>query len=184
MTQASATPSFTAPDVGTDGETLTLEVTVNDGNGHTATDTVNININDNPPPPATEYTIKGFYAPVDMEDSNGDPIVNTIKSGRTVALKFEVFDQNNVEQTSTDVVESFKQNRISCSTLQGESQDAIEVTSTGGTNLRYDTNGGTFIQNWKTPSGQAGSCYSVTVTTTDGSSITAYFSLVNHYMRL
>ena len=54
--QASATPSFTAPDVGADGETLTFELTVDDGNGHTATDTVDITVSNvivNQPPVAS-----------------------------------------------------------------------------------------------------------------------------------
>lgn len=42
-----------------------------------------------------------FYAWVHKEDADGDPIVNTIKSGRSVSLKFEVFDKHNTEQTST-----------------------------------------------------------------------------------
>ncbi len=109
--------------------------------------------------------------------SEENPVVNTVKSGRSGALKFEVFDQNNVEQTRTNVIESSIQNRIDCSTLEGNPPDAIETTNTGGTTLRYDTNGGTFLQNWRTPSGQAGSCYSTTGTTVDGSSITAYFRL-------
>jgi hypothetical protein len=151
-------------------------VTVEDGNGGTDSKTVDLLVK-NVPAPSTQYTIKGFYAPVDMKDANGNPIVNTIKSGKSVSLKFEIFDQNNVEQTSTDVIQSSMQNKINCDTLQGDPQDAIEITNTGGTSLRYDTNGGTFIQNWKTPSGQAGSCYSSTATTVDGSSITAYFQL-------
>ena len=51
----SATPSFTAPDVGADGETLTFELTVDDGNGHTATDTIDVTVNNvvvNQPPTA------------------------------------------------------------------------------------------------------------------------------------
>jgi hypothetical protein len=168
-----ATATFTAPDVGADGDTLTFELTVDDGNGHTATDTVSIVVEDLAP--ATDFTIEGFYAPVDMEDANGDPIVNTIKSGRSVPMKFEVFDQNNVEQTSSDVIQSFKQSKINCGRLQGDPVDAVEITNTAGTSLRYED--GTFLQNWKTPPGQAGNCYSATVTTVDGSSITAYFKL-------
>ena len=128
---------------------------------------------------SSALTITGFYAPVDMEDSNGNPIVNTIKSGRAVALKFEVFDSNNVEQTNTSIVQSFKAQKINCGTLQGEPVDPVEVTNAGGTGLRYDETSGFFVQNWKTPSGQAGSCYAVTLTTIDGSSITAYFRLLN-----
>jgi dipeptidyl aminopeptidase/acylaminoacyl peptidase len=168
-----ATPTFTAPDVGANGDTLTFELTVNDGNGHAATDAVSIVVEDLAS--ATEFTIEGFYAPVDMEDANGDPIVNIIKSGRSVPMKFEVFDQNNVEQTSTDVIQSFKQSKINCGTLQGDPVDAVEITNTAGTSLRYED--GTFLQNWKTPPRQAGNCYSATVTTVDGSSITAYFKL-------
>jgi hypothetical protein len=51
-----------------------------------------------------------------------------------------------------------------------------EVTTTGGTILRYDTTAGQFIQNWKTPTSR-GTCHKVTMTTDDGSTITALFKL-------
>jgi hypothetical protein len=54
--------------------------------------------------------------------------------------------------------------------------DAIELTATGGTSLRYDTTGGQFVYNWKTPTG-AGTCHAVTITAQDGSYKTAYFKL-------
>lgn len=50
----------------------------------------------------------------------------------------------------------------------------VTLDSTGATALRWD--GTEFIDNWKTPA-TAGACYSVTATTTDGSSITALFQL-------
>jgi hypothetical protein len=37
-------------------------------------------------------------------------------------------------------------------TSEDDPTDAIEVTNTGGTSLRYDSTEGAYIQNWKTPS--------------------------------
>ena len=50
----------------------------------------------------------------------------------------------------------------------------LEITTTGGTTLRYDTTGGQFIQNWQTPK-PAGICYQVRMTTLDGSKLDAFF---------
>jgi hypothetical protein len=55
-------------------------------------------------------------------------------------------------------------------------EDALEVTSTGATSLRYDSIAGQFIQNWQTPK-TPGTCYSVTMTARDGSAVTALFKL-------
>lgn len=52
-----------------------------------------------------------------------------------------------------------------------------EFGTTGSTTLRYDATGGQWVQNWATPSSGKGSCYRVTMTTMDGSSIWADFSL-------
>lgn len=114
------------------------------------------------------WTLKGFYQPVDMGG-----VVNTVKAGSTVPLKFEVFAGN--ELTSTSAVASFGTKPISCSTLSGSTDD-VEITSTGGTTLRYDATAGQFVQNWQTPK-TAGSCYKVTMTTQDGSSLSANFKL-------
>ena len=54
--------------------------------------------------------------------------------------------------------------------------DDIELVTTGGTNLRYDSAAGQFIQNWQTPK-KPGTCYTVTMTTDDGSKISANFIL-------
>jgi hypothetical protein len=49
---------------------------------------------------------------------------------------------------------------------------AVEFTTTGGTELRYSSP--QFIQNWQTPK-TSGGCYKVTMTTADGSSVSAWF---------
>jgi hypothetical protein len=116
----------------------------------------------------TSWRTGGFYSPVD-----GGGVVNTVKGGSTVPLKFEVF-AGATELTQTSAVTSFTQRKVPCD--GGALADEIEIVSTGGTSLRYDATGGQFIQNWQTPK-LAGTCYVVTVTMADGSSITASFKL-------
>jgi hypothetical protein len=119
-----------------------------------------------------QYTVKawrlsGFYQPVDMGG-----VWNIVKGGSTVPLKFEVFAAT--ELTDVNVVEHFSVARISC--LDAGSEDAIEMVTTGGTSLRYDSLAGQFIQNWQTPKA-AGTCYLVAMRTDDGSSLVANFKL-------
>lgn len=111
------------------------------------------------------WTVQGFYAPVDRG------IHNLVKGGATVPLKFEVF-AGPTELTNINIIQTFTQ-RINCTSGAG---DDIEQYATGGTSLRYDTVSGQFIFNWQTPR-QPGSCYRVTMTTLDGSSIYADFRL-------
>ena len=59
-----------------------------------------------------------------------------------------------------------------------DASDDVEATTTGGTTLRYDTTAGQFIQNWKVPTGSAGTCYAATITAADNTTtITALFKL-------
>jgi hypothetical protein len=113
------------------------------------------------------WTTQGYFNPVNMN------ALNTVKGGSTVPLKFRVF-AGATELTSTSVVKSFQTQLIQCS--GGALEDAVDIVTTGGTSLRYDTDGGQFIQNWQTPK-QPGKCYRATVTFQDGSSISADFKL-------
>jgi hypothetical protein len=115
------------------------------------------------------WRLAGFHQPVDM----GATVWNSVKGGSTVPLKFEVF-AGATELVGTSAVLTFTQKQIVCGT--STVIDEIEVTTTGGTTLRYDATGGQFIQNWQTPK-SPGACYVVTVTTQDGSKISANFKL-------
>jgi hypothetical protein len=142
----------------TDAGAHTLTATATDLAGNQSTASLSYTVR--------TYSVSGFFSPVDMGG-----VLNTVKGGSTVPLKFRVFDQG-VEQTSTSVVSAFTTTKISCTTTQ---EDAIEeLATTGGTSLRYDTTGAQFIQNWKTPTG-AGVCYRTAVTMIDGTAITALF---------
>jgi hypothetical protein len=118
------------------------------------------------------WTFGGFFQPVD----NGG-VLNTVKNGSTVPLKFEVY-AGSAELTDTAVVKSLMSVQIACVT---GTEDAIETvaTSTSSSLLRYDAVAGQFIFNWKTPSGSSviNKCYRVTVETQDGSKLFALFKL-------
>jgi Bacterial Ig-like domain/Thrombospondin type 3 repeat len=117
------------------------------------------------------WTLKGFYQPVDMP--NPSIVWNTVKNGSTVPLKFQVF-AGTTELTDTSVVnQPLTAVGVTCS---GGTADDIELLATGGTVLRYDGTAHQFIYNWQTPR-KAGACYKVTVSTLDGSALSAYFQL-------
>jgi len=115
------------------------------------------------------WGMKGFYQPVDMSG-----VWNTVKGGSTVPLKFEIF-AGSTEKTDTSAVKSFTQRTVTCPNTSA-TVDEIELTTTGGTSLRYDATGGQFVQNWATPK-KPGTCYVTTMTAQDGSTISANFLL-------
>ncbi|HEU4667244.1 MAG TPA: PxKF domain-containing protein [Arthrobacter sp.] len=113
------------------------------------------------------WTLKGFYQPIDMGG-----VLNTVKGGSTVPAKFEIFAGDR-ELTDLSAVSSLKAAPIQCSL---QTVDDIELTATGNTSLRYDAIAGQYIYNWKTPA-SPGSCYKLTMTAKDGTSISANFKL-------
>ncbi|MFM9272911.1 PxKF domain-containing protein [Pseudarthrobacter sp. NKDBFgelt] len=139
--------------------THTLKATATDVAGNTTTVTQSYTVK--------AWELKGFSQPVDMND-----VLNTVKGGSTVPAKFEIFAGDR-ELTDLSAVSSLKAVQIQCSL---QYIDDIELTTTGNTSLRYDAVAGQFVYNWKTPAG-AGSCYKLTMTAKDGTSISANFKL-------
>jgi subtilisin family serine protease len=121
------------------------------------------------------WTPKGFYSPVEMRDSDDNPIVNVVKGGSAVPIKFEVF-KGDEELTDTTSVKDLSAEPTECET--NSSPDRVEVTATGGTALRYDTEEGQFVFNWRSPRVRADSCYKLTMITKDEvSALSAIFRL-------
>ncbi len=145
--------------------THTMTATATDNAGRTATATRTYTVR--------SWNLTGLYAPVDygtIGANNVGSVVNTVKNGSTVPLKFEVFkrDAAGTELTDPAIVNTpLKATPVNCTT--GAAEDAIELTASGSTSLRYDSTSGQFIYNWKTPA-KAGTCYHVSVSTADGSS--------------
>ena len=136
----------------------TVVATATDNAGNVGTDTHAYTV--------LAWTAYGFYAPA-------NDALNTVKSGSTVPLKFEIF-AGATEITDTTGLR-FTASQGAC---QAGTPDEIEIVSTGATSLRYDATGGQFIQNWATPRGSAGQCWSAAVSGGGlASPIVAYFKL-------
>jgi hypothetical protein len=149
----------TGHNTGVGSHTLTATATDNAGRRSTATLSYTVGA----------WNTKGFYSPVDMGG-----VLNSVKGGSTVPLKFEVFAgvaPAGELTTTTAIGASIKYAKISC---DGSAPvDEIETLASGSTALRFDDTSGQFVYNWKTPTGAG--CYRVTVSLADGSSIWANF---------
>ena len=111
----------------------------------------------------------GFFQPVDNR------ILNGVKGGSTVPMKFEVFQTlSGTELKSTAAIKTWSTTKVNCSNAAATGVDAIEEYTTGNTSLRFDTTGDQFILNWQapkaSPSAPVGTCYQVTIVASDGSS--------------
>jgi hypothetical protein len=110
----------------------------------------------------------GFYQPVDNR------ILNGVKGGSTVPMKFELFQTlSGNELKSTSAIKTWFTTKVTCGTAAAIGEDAIEEYTTGNTSLRFDTTGDQFILNWQapkaSPSAPVGTCYQVTLVANDGS---------------
>ncbi|HEX6875817.1 MAG TPA: PxKF domain-containing protein [Nocardioidaceae bacterium] len=119
--------------------------------------------------PTPVWSSQGFFAPVGMS-SSANKMVNTVKGGSTVPLKFRVY-KDGVEQKDVSVVTGLKVTTVICET--GALTDTVAQLTSGSTSLRYD--GSQFVQNWKTPT--AVGCYRASALLGDGSAITADFRI-------
>ncbi|GAA1991934.1 collagen-like exosporium glycoprotein BclA3 [Terrabacter lapilli] len=137
----------------------TVTATATDVAGNTSTTSMDYTV--------LAWTMSGFFQPVDM-----GTVVNTVKAGSTVPLKFRMYS-GPTEITDTAAVKSFRVASMPCGVTAPT--DDVEITSTGGTVLRFDTTGDQFIQNWQTP--KTTGCYKATMTALDGSTISALFKL-------
>ena len=103
---------------------------------------------------------------------DGGDVVNLVRRGRTVPIKFAAFDGDTEIVDPSAVTVSSTQ--VSCPA--SPVTDTVEVTSSEQSGLGYDARDHHFIYHWRAPSGPAGSCWDVSFTI-EGSTLTAHFRL-------
>ena len=129
-------------------------------NYNTATKTVYINVN---------YTFVGFLQPIDNL-----PTLNSAKAGQTIPIKWQLKDASG---NLISDLGSLAQNGLTSGGVQCGSApvDVVEeLSAPGSTVFRFD--GTQFIYNWQTTKSWAGSCRTLQVRLSDGTSYYAQFT--------
>ena len=116
------------------------------------------------------YNFSGFLQPVD-----NPTIVNGGKAGKKYPVKWRLWDAGGVNVSSLSSFRALELKRTLCDAFAVEPIDALEIDTTAGAGLRYDTSTSQFIYNWATPS--VPGCYTLFLTLADGTSHPAFFNL-------
>ena len=138
-------------------QVLTATATDVAGNGAAATMTYTV----------LGWTLVGFSKPIEMDT------FNLLKAGNTAQLKFSVF-AGTTELTAAEVVTAVDQQQVSCDLAAPVGPSSPAPKRKGQPVV--DAVGGHLTIRWDSPS-LPGTCWRVTVTTLDGSSLSALFKL-------
>jgi hypothetical protein len=112
------------------------------------------------------YAFSGFASPVD-----GGGVVNVVKAGRAIPLKWRLTDAAGAPVTGLTAASVTVQG-LACSAATAT--DVIEESYPGGSGLQ-DLGDGYYQVNWKTPSAYAGSCRTMRLDLGEGVVHTALF---------
>ena len=118
------------------------------------------------------YDYAGFFQPVDNPGTGPTPVVNSVKAGSAIPVKFSLGGDAGLAVLAPD-------SPVSAVYTCGSSVDAaIEQTvAAGASGLTYDATAGQYVYVWKTDKAWAGTCRKLVVTLRDGSAHVALFRL-------
>ena len=114
------------------------------------------------------YVFTGFVAPV-----NNPPIVNTVRAGQTVPVKFGLGGDHGLDVLQGGIATSAT---ISCASGTVDPTE-LAVTSPGASLFAYDPLTGLYQFNWKTDKTWTGTCRRLLVRLDDGTVHTADFRM-------
>jgi alpha-tubulin suppressor-like RCC1 family protein len=143
--------------------TYAVTVTADDGDGGQTVRSITVTVKST----ASTWPWGGFYAPVDNQ-----PVVNVVQAGSTVPVKFSLGGDRGLGIFA----QGYPQSAVHA--CAGTTLDALESTSTPGeATLVYDAASGRYHYNWKTQKAWAGTCRTLVLKLTDGTTHTAEFRM-------
>jgi len=86
----------------------------------------------------------GFLSPLE-----NPPVVNSVKAGQSVPLKFQLIDDNGGYLSNLDAVTGIWLQQVECTNSQ-LNNDVYTTNTSGDSGLHYDTETNQFIYTWKT----------------------------------
>ena len=118
------------------------------------------------------YDFTGFFPPVDNPGVNED-VVNRANAGRGIPVKFSLAGDQGL-----DIFEPDYPRFVSTPCDNGDTQDAIEETTTSPAGLTYDPATDQYTYVWKSQKAWAGRCGTLQLGLNDGSDHHALFRFV------
>jgi len=117
------------------------------------------------------YGFAGFFQPVDNLDANGNPVLNVVKAGQAIPLKWRLTDATGAPVTTLSGAQITVAG-ITCSL--DTTADQLEEVAAGASGLQ-SLGDGNYQLNWKSPTSYANSCKRLRLDLGDGSSHPADF---------
>ena len=124
-----------------------------------------------PPPPPTIYEFDGFYAPVNNRDAEGRLILNEVRAGRAIPLKFSLGGDHGLDVFA----EGYPQSESIACDSDAEVDGVEQTVEAGASSLAYDPETDTYIYVWKTSADWDDSCRQLVVKFDDGTTARANF---------
>jgi hypothetical protein len=123
------------------------------------------------PEPTTVYTFDGFFAPVNNKDADGKYVLNAVKAGAAIPVKFSLGGDFGLDVFETGYPKS---QSIACDS-QAEVDGVEQTVNAGSSSLSYDAGTGRYNYVWKTDKLWTDTCRQLVVKFGDGTTARANF---------
>lgn len=124
------------------------------------------------PAPEPVYDFDGFFAPIDNRDASGSFVLNEVRAGQAIPVKFSLNGDQGLDIFATGSPSS---EAIACDS-QAEVDGIEQTAAAGASGLSYDAASDTYTYVWKTSKSWEDTCRQLVVELDDGTTARANFT--------